>query len=104
MFMEISNSEVVTKQIDEEKIFKESEIVLKNRKLLTISGVEKVYEANEAKVQLRVAGSNLLILGEKLSVDKLSVQDGIIEISGIVCDIRFNSYSGKSGFFKKIFK
>jgi len=102
--MEILNKEVKTKQTEEEKEFKESEIVLKNRKSLAISGVEKVYEANEAKVQLRVAGSNLLILGEKLSVDKLSVQDGTIEISGVVCDLKFNSNGGKNGFLKKIFK
>lgn len=104
MYMEIMNNEVVTKLADEEKVFKDSEIVLKNRKLLTISGIEKVYEANEAKVQLRAAGSNLLILGENLSVDKLSVQDGFIEISGNICDIKFNSYSGRNGFLKKIFK
>ncbi len=102
--MEIMNKEVVSKLSDEEKVFKESEINLKNRKLLTITGVEKVYEANGSKVQLRVAGSNLLILGDNLSVDKLSVQDGTIVISGDICDLKFNAYNSKNGFLKKIFK
>lgn len=104
MFMEILNKEVKILQEGEEKEFKESEIVLKNRKLLTISGVERVYEANETKIQLRVSASNLLILGDKLSVDRLNVQDGTIEISGLICDLKFNANGTKNSFFKKIFR
>jgi sporulation protein YabP len=100
--MEILNKEVKAKQTDEEKIFTDSEIVLKNRKSLTISGVEKVYEANETKIQMRVAGCDLLVVGETLSVDKLSVEDGTIEISGTVNDLKF--VSGKNSFLKRIFK
>lgn len=101
--MEISNKEVKTNQKEDEKVFNESEIVLKNRKQLNISGVEKVYEANASKVQLRTSGSNLMILGENLSVERLSVEEGVIEISGLVCELKFNSNGGKN-FLKKIFK
>lgn len=101
--MEISNKEVKTNQKEDERVFNESQIVLKNRKQLNISGVEKVYEANASKVQLRTSGSNLMILGENLSVERLSVEEGMVEISGLICELKFNSNGGKN-FLKKIFK
>lgn len=101
--MEIANKEIKTTQKEEERVFSESQIVLKNRKQLNISGVEKVYEANASKIQLRASASNLMILGENLSVERLSVEEGVIEISGLVCEFKFNS-EGSKNFLKKIFK
>lgn len=100
--MEI-NKEIKSTQTEKEIEFKDSELVLKNRKLLNISGVEKVYEANEGKIQLCVAGMNLIICGEQLSVERLNVADGTIEISGNIFEIKYNA-NGSKNFLKKIFK
>ena len=89
----------------QEKKFDNSQVILNNRKELKISGVERVYESNESKLQLKVAGSNVIICGEQLSITKLDVKQGLVEASGLVTDIKYTGQTGeKSNFFKRIFK
>ena len=85
------------------KIFTSSEIRLSNRELLNITGVEKVYESNNNKLQVRVAGVNMLVTGENLNIVKLDVDSGVVEVSGLVNEIKYIG-DGKSNFFKRLFK
>ena len=87
-----------------EKSFKDNRIVLNNRTALSISGVEKVFGANANKVSLRVSGNGLTITGNNLTVDKLNIEDGMIEIAGVVDGMNFTKSASKGGFFKRIFK
>lgn len=87
-----------------EKSFKDSRIVLNNRSTLSISGVEKVFGANANKISLKVSGSGLIITGSNLTVDKLNIEDGTIDIAGIVDGMNFSKTTTKGGFFKRIFK
>ena len=87
-----------------EKTFIESQVVLTNRAKLTLSGVEKVYETNENKIQLKVSGSNLLILGENLNIAKLDVEAGNVSIEGKINELKYFSNESKGNLFKKIFK
>lgn len=86
------------------KEFSESQITLINRSKLTLTGVEKVYETNENKVQLKVSGSNLIITGEKLNISRLDVESGVVQIDGVINELKFQTGGNKGGFFKKIFK
>lgn len=95
--MEISNLKK-----EQEATFTSSELKLANRKLLNISGVEKVYESNGQKFQLKVAGANMCVLGENLTIIKLDVQSGIIEVGGTINEIKY--LDSKQNFLKKIFK
>ncbi len=92
--------------IEQEKAkeFYESQITLTNRAKLTLSGVEKVYETNESKVQLKVSGSNLVIAGEKLNISRLDVESGVVQIDGLINELKFQVGDNKGGLFKKIFK
>ena len=85
------------------KTFTSSEIRLSNRELLNITGVEKVYESNNNKLQVRVAGVNMLVMGENLNIVKLDVDSGVVEVSGLVNEIKYIGDS-KSNFFKRLFK
>ena len=85
------------------KTFISSEIRLSNRELLNITGVEKVYESNNNKLQVRVAGVNMLVTGENLNIVKLDVDSGVVEVSGLVNEIKYIGDS-KSNFFKRLFK
>ncbi len=90
------------------KNYDNSTITLENRKNLTLTGVEKVYEASENKVQVCVAGSNLAILGSDLSITKIDVGNGTLNLVGNVDGLKFmgeNSKNiGKGNFLKRIFK
>ena len=85
------------------KTFTSSEIRLSNRELLNITGVEKVYESNNNKLQVRVVGVNMLVTGENLNIVKLDVDSGVVEVSGLVNEIKYIGDS-KSNFFKRLFK
>ena len=86
------------------KSFSSSQVTLINRENLAISGVERVYETNENKIQLKVAGSNLLINGQNLNIARLDVESGNVNIEGKVNELKYFTRDNKSGFLKKIFK
>ena len=94
----------VTNTKKQEKSFTESQLTLLNRKTLTLTGVEKVFETNENKVQVKVSGSNLLISGEGLNISRLDVETGVIEIQGIINELKYSIGETKTNLFKKIFK
>ena len=87
-----------------EKSFSESKLEIINRKVLSITGVEKVYETNENKLQLKVAGSNLLITGEGLNISRLDVETGVVQLNGIINELKYYTSDNKGNIFKKLFK
>lgn len=87
-----------------EKTFNESQLVLKNRTNLTLSGVEKVYETNENKIQLKVSNSNFLITGENLNISRLDVESGNVSVEGKINELKYLSNESKGNIFKKLFK
>ncbi len=87
-----------------QKSFSDSLITLQNRKNLSLTGVEKVYEASETKVQVKVAGSNLLIAGEGLTITKIDVDAGLLDLVGTVNELKYIGTENKQNFFKRLFK
>ena len=85
-----------------EKSFNNSLVTLANRATLTITGVEKTYEATATRVMLKVSGSNMIICGENLNITKLDVEAGNIQIEGKINEIKYNS--DNKGLFKRLFK
>lgn len=88
----------------EEKTFSESQLQLTNRSKLTVTGVEKVYETNENKLQLKASGSNLLITGENLNISRLDVESGNVSVEGKINELKYFSSENKGNIFKKLFK
>ncbi len=87
-----------------DKTFSNSQVILQNRNILSITGVEKVYETTTRGVQLKVAGSNMCISGEGLNISKLDVETGNIQIDGLINEIKYSSAQNKENIFKKIFR
>ena len=87
-----------------EKKFVDSQVTLNNRKVLNVTGVEKVYETNETKLQLKVAGTNLLITGETLNITRLDVEAGVVQVEGTINELKYTTATQKGGLFKKLFK
>ena len=92
------------KRTENEKKFDSSEIVLKNRQDLHISGVEKVYETSETKLLIKISGSDCAVLGENMSVEKLDVESGTLGVNGKINEIRYAEGANKGNFFKRIFR
>ena len=87
-----------------EKSFSESTVTMQNRRTINITGVEKVYETTLKGVQLKVSGSNMNISGDGLNISKLDVETGVIQIEGIINEIKYSSLQAKGNFLKRMFK
>lgn len=87
-----------------EKTFQDSIVNMQNRNTLNITGVEKVFETTPKNVSLRVAGVNMCVNGDGLNIAKLDVETGVIEILGLVNEIKYSAIAGKENIFKKLFK
>lgn len=86
------------------KTFSTSKLILDNRTALNITGVEKVIGANESRIQLQVSGSGLTVSGKDLHVSKLDVEQGFIEINGVISELKYSGSAGGGSLLKKIFK
>lgn len=79
-------------------------LALTNRSTLSLSGVDKVIEVSEKLLSLEVCGSGLTIEGENMNVQKLDVENKILEVKGKINAIKYHSKKEKVNFIKRIFK
>ena len=86
------------------KPLKEHKLELVNRNLLKITGVERVDAITEKESSFAVLGCELVVTGAQLKAESLSVETGIVVISGLVDNIKYVGKKEKVGFFKRIFK
>jgi len=68
-----------------------SNIVLENRKKLTLTGVEEVISFDDEKILLNTKLGFLTIKGSELKMNKLDVQNGDVIIVGNLASIVYSS-------------
>lgn len=82
-------------------------IVLENKELLNVTGVEGVDNFNDETVVLITSKGKLTIKGEKLNISKLNVEEGKLMVKGIINSLIYSEYEGqreKVSLVKKLFK
>ncbi len=84
-----------------------SNIILENRKKLTLTGVEEVISFDDEKILLNTKLGFLTIKGSELKMNKLDVQNGDVIIVGNVASIVYSSKEikkEKESIISKLFK
>ncbi|MDD2573087.1 MAG: sporulation protein YabP [Bacillota bacterium] len=61
---------------------KKHSITLEDRGSLSISGVKDIYNFDENKVALETSLGTLTVTGEGLQINKLSIDDGNLQVKG----------------------
>lgn len=84
------------------KKFSESVLTITNQQKLSLTGVEKVFSTSDNKVILSVGGNALKVSGQKLEVEKLDVENGILKLNGLVEELKFDHK--KTPILKRLFK
>jgi sporulation protein YabP len=82
-------------------------LVLENKELLNVTGVEGVDNFNDEAVVLITTKGKLTIKGEKLNISKLNVEEGKLMVKGIINSLIYSEYEGqreKVSLVKKLFK
>ncbi len=78
------------------------DLTLTDRRLLKVTGVEAVNEFDDKNVILKLADGSLLVQGTGMTVSKLNVDSGEVEIEGLVSLIRYQNK--KENLLKRILK
>ena len=84
-----------------------SNLLLDNRKILTVSGVLEVMSFDEEKIELSTKLGNLTIKGQDLKMNKLDVQNGDVIIAGSISSMIYNGKNTKKNndsLLSKLFK
>lgn len=84
-----------------------SNIILENRKKLTITGVEEVISFDDEKILLNTKLGFLTVKGSELKMNKLDVQNGDVIIVGNLSSIVYSSKEvkkEKESIISKLFK
>ena len=88
----------------EVKTEKPTRMVLENRKDLQITGITKVISINENNAYVLINGTKLNITGRDMSIEKLDVNEGILNLTGTINEIKYSGKNVKTSFFKRLFK
>ena len=86
-----------------ETAVKSQNISLQDRKLLTVTGVEKMLSVKPDLLQLLTNYGTLQIFGVNMEVSKLNLEDMVLEVKGTVNQIKYLD-DKKSPLLKRIFK
>lgn len=86
---------------------KKSNLVLENRKKLSLNGVVEVISFNEEQIMLNTTLGSLIIKGEGLKMNKLDVQNGDVIVIGIIDSFVYSGTEAKKdkeSIISKLFK
>ena len=82
----------------------DNKLTLVNRKILNLTGIEKVVGISDSELLVEVDGVALSVQGSNMEVKKLDVESGILEIVGLINNIKYFDKKQKLNFIKRIFK
>ena len=70
----------------------------------TVTGVRQVVSLEEKEVKLSLGEKTLVLTGAKFSAERLSIEEGVLVLSGEVESVRYLSSAQAKSFLKRIFK
>lgn len=89
---------------DESKAALPHNLILEGRGNLSVSGVEGIVASNEREVLMHTVMGDLVVLGEDLHIDALSVETGDLQLSGRVDALQYREKSSaRTGLAARLF-
>ncbi len=80
-------------------------IVLKDRKQLTVSGVTDVDSFDDVEIIAYTDEGELTVRGEQLKINKLNTETGELNVEGIISSLSYlNERPEAKGFFARVFR
>lgn len=81
-------------------------LLLENKEILNVTGVESVDSFNDETVILLTSKGKLTIKGQKLNISKLNVEEGKLIVKGIIDTLMYSEHDQKEkvSLVRRIFK
>ena len=90
---------------EERKVSTPHNMVLEDRRILTVSGVADVDSFDEETVTVFTDFGELTVRGSNLHINRLSVETGDLTVEGNIAALIYSDEAPKSGgFFSKVFR
>ena len=70
----------------------------------TVTGVTQVVAIEEKEVRVVVGDRLLVLTGSGFGAEKLSIEEGLLILSGEVISVRYAAKTEAKGFLKRLFK
>ncbi len=78
-------------------------LILEDRERLTVSGVEEVESFDENTIVMETAQGVLIVRGEGLHIEKLSLDGGDLKVEGMVEALTYEELRrGRGGFLSRL--
>ncbi len=77
-------------------------LLLEERERLTVSGVEEVESFDENTIVMVTSQGTLVVRGEDLHIEKLSLDGGDLKVEGSVESLIYEADRRKGGFFSRL--
>jgi sporulation protein YabP len=77
-------------------------LILEDRESLTVSGVEEVESFDENTIVMDTALGALVVRGEGLHIEKLSLDGGDLKVEGTVESLTYEEPRGRGGFLARL--
>jgi sporulation protein YabP len=82
----------------------ESQLILKDRKSLFVTGVKDVNAFTEESIVLTMETSSLIIKGTTLHINKLNLEQGEVSVEGKVNSMQYIKENTDKGFIKRLLR
>ena len=80
-------------------------LILEDRERLTVSGVEDVESFDENTIVMNTAQGSLIVRGEGLHIEKLSLDGGDLKVEGSVESLTYEEINrGKGGLLSRLLR
>ena len=80
-------------------------VILEGRASLSVSGVEEVESFDENAIVMRTAQGTLVVRGEELHIEKLSLDGGDLKVEGDIDALTYeDGPREKGGLFSRLFR
>jgi sporulation protein YabP len=83
---------------------KQHNIIIENREKISISGVEDVDSFDERIISMSTSRGLLILRGSNLHIDKLSLETGDVNVTGLVTELGYEETSASGSLWARLFK
>jgi sporulation protein YabP len=71
--------------------FRNQNIIIEDRGLMTVTGVEQVESFNDSTIVLTTIKGGMTIKGEELNISKLNLEEGSVKIDGKINSVAYTA-------------
>ncbi len=79
-------------------------VIMEDRSRLSVTGVDEVGSFDENEIVVETNRGELVIRGEGLHIDKLSIDNGELKVTGSIGELSYEEPVPTGGFFSRLFR